>query len=179
MNIVSHLEPYAPLVLRVGLAFVFMWFGWSGVSNPTIWTGLVPAWTAAIAAPESLVQAHGAFELIFGLLLFAGIGTRIVKSHSYHSPPLLGTDYGARHCHRHSPSLGSADATINRTVARFLVINASKEKNPDFRCRDFMKEREYRLLRKEVLHPLVGNSERLLWRITHILMWMIQDVHDI
>ena len=80
MNIASHLEPYAPLVLRVGLAFVFMWFGWSGVSNPTIWTGLVPAWTAAIAAPESLVQAHGIFELVFGLLLFAGIGTRIVAT---------------------------------------------------------------------------------------------------
>lgn len=74
----KQLEPYAGTVLRIGLAFVFMWFGWSGISNTEMWVGLVPAWTNVIASPETLVLIHGIFELVFGLLLFVGLGTRVV-----------------------------------------------------------------------------------------------------
>lgn len=70
----------APFILRFGLGFVFMWFGWSGLVHPELWTGLVPAWMDAIISAEILVRLHGIFELIGGLLLFAGIYTRLVAA---------------------------------------------------------------------------------------------------
>ena len=75
MQLVTILRPYNALILRAGIAFSFLWFGWSGVSNTDMWVGLVPAWTAAIATPETLVFLHGIFEIVFGFLLLAGIWT--------------------------------------------------------------------------------------------------------
>ncbi len=75
-NFHDRMHDYSPLVLRLGVAFVFIWFGWSGISNTDMWTSLVPTWALAIAPATTLVWLHGMFELIFGLLLFAGIWTR-------------------------------------------------------------------------------------------------------
>lgn len=69
---------YAPWILRIGLGFVFIWFGWSGLTNTAMWTGLVPEWLTGIAPAETLVKGHAIFELVFGLLLCAGIWTRWV-----------------------------------------------------------------------------------------------------
>lgn len=71
----AFLRSHSDDILRAGLAFVFLWFGWSGVSNPGMWVAIVPSWTSVIATPEILVFLHGIFEIVFGLLLFAGIWT--------------------------------------------------------------------------------------------------------
>jgi uncharacterized membrane protein YphA (DoxX/SURF4 family) len=73
----SFISTYA---LRFGIGFVFMWFGWSGITDTAKWIGLVPEWTSFIASPERLVLLHGIFELVAGLLLFAGIMTRTVAA---------------------------------------------------------------------------------------------------
>jgi len=75
----ERVRSFAPLVLRVGIGFVFLYFGWSGITEPEMWTGMVPAWTNAIASPEVLVRLHGMFELVGGLLLIAGLWTGIVS----------------------------------------------------------------------------------------------------
>jgi len=77
LNFLDRFSQYAPLTLRVGLAFVFIWFGWSGLTNPTMWVGLVPAWTAMFGSAYNLVLIHGAFELILGLTLLFGFYTRL------------------------------------------------------------------------------------------------------
>lgn len=77
-KLLSKLEPGADTILRMGLGFVFLWFGWSGITNPSFWSDLVPAWTSVIAEAETLVRLHGIAELVGGLLLFAGIKTRPV-----------------------------------------------------------------------------------------------------
>lgn len=77
---ISKFSPYAPAVLRVGIAFVFLWFGWTTVADPAGWTGLVPAWTSFLGDPVTLVRLHGIFEFVFGLLLLLGIKTRIVAA---------------------------------------------------------------------------------------------------
>ncbi len=74
---VNRYARYSPLVLRLGLAFVFVWFGWSGIFNTELWTGLVPAWTGDIAPAATLVKIHGLVELTFGLLLAFGVYTRL------------------------------------------------------------------------------------------------------
>jgi len=75
---VDQYSAYAPLVLRIGLGFVFAWFGYSGITNPEMWTGLVPEWTAMFAPAKTLVLMHGAIELIGGLFLIAGLWVRPV-----------------------------------------------------------------------------------------------------
>ena len=77
LNFLDRFSQYAPLTLRVGLAFVFIWFGWSGLTNPTMWVGLVPAWTAMFGSAYNLVLIHGAFELVLGLTLLFGFYTRL------------------------------------------------------------------------------------------------------
>ncbi len=76
----DNYSKYAPLVLRIGLGFVFAWFGYSGISNPAMWTGLVPEWTSMFGPAEVLVRIHGAVELIGGLLLIAGLWIRPVAA---------------------------------------------------------------------------------------------------
>jgi uncharacterized membrane protein YphA (DoxX/SURF4 family) len=75
----ERLRALAPLVLRIGIGFVFLYFGWSAVAEPQMWTGFVPAWTNAIGSPEMLVRLHGIFELVGGLLLITGLWTGVVS----------------------------------------------------------------------------------------------------
>ncbi len=75
-NALTKFEPHADTILRMGLGFVFLWFGWSSITNPSYWSDLVPTWTSFIAEAETLVRLHGIVELVAGLFLFAGIKTR-------------------------------------------------------------------------------------------------------
>ncbi len=79
MNL-KHYEGYAPFILRLGLGFVFIWFGYSGLTNTAMWTGMVPAWTSVFGPAKTLVQIHGAVELLGGILLVLGIWIRPVAA---------------------------------------------------------------------------------------------------
>jgi uncharacterized membrane protein YphA (DoxX/SURF4 family) len=68
------------IILRLGIGFVFTWFGWSGITNTEQWVGLVPAWTSAFGSPELLVKIHGVVEFVFGILLILGVYTRIAAT---------------------------------------------------------------------------------------------------
>lgn len=72
----NDFKQYAPLVLRIGIGFVFIWFGLSGLTNTSMWVGLVPSWTNAIASPSTLVYIHSVIELVGGLLVCAGYWLR-------------------------------------------------------------------------------------------------------
>ncbi len=71
---------YSSIILRVGIAFVFIWFGYESFSNPSAFSRLVPAFTESLASAETLVKIHGVVEMILGLLLLIGIKVRIVSS---------------------------------------------------------------------------------------------------
>ncbi len=77
---IDRLKIYAPFVLRITLGFVFMYFGWQSVSDPSVWVGLVPTWTNAIMPPVTLVFIHGLFEIAAGVLLFSGYFTRTISA---------------------------------------------------------------------------------------------------
>ena len=76
-NFLSRYERYAPVVLRIGIGFVFIWFGWSALTNTDMWTRLVPEWATSIASPVTLVKIHGLVELTFGALLIIGFWARL------------------------------------------------------------------------------------------------------
>ncbi|HLD06443.1 MAG TPA: DoxX family membrane protein [Candidatus Nanoarchaeia archaeon] len=70
-----ELREYAPIVTRIGLSAVFLWFGISQLADPGYFLGYVP--DALAAQGETLLLANGIFETVFGSLLLLGLFTRI------------------------------------------------------------------------------------------------------
>ncbi len=65
-------------VLRIGLAILFLWFGFSQFFDQSMWTSWVPAWAMALTGLEAemIVLLNGGFEIALGSLLALGLYTR-------------------------------------------------------------------------------------------------------
>lgn len=74
----TRMQNVGVTVLRFGLAFVFLWFGFSQLSNASMWTAFVPAWATSFTSASNLVLLNGVFESIFGIFLALGVFTRLV-----------------------------------------------------------------------------------------------------
>ena len=76
----SKTAEFAPIVLRFGLVFLFLWFGLSQIINPASWTAWVPEWVSSIVGlnATTIVLINGWFETIGGILLAIGFWTRWV-----------------------------------------------------------------------------------------------------
>jgi len=66
------------LILRLGLAAVFLWFGFSQLLDGLNWVGWVPEWAVNLLhiPPAMIVLLNGAFEVTAGGLLALNILTR-------------------------------------------------------------------------------------------------------
>lgn len=75
------MEKYSSVVLRLGLAFVFLWFGYSQVSGPENWVDLIPSFITNISglSAHTFVLLNGSAEMVAGILLLLGLFTRIVS----------------------------------------------------------------------------------------------------
>ena len=71
---------FAPVVLRLALAALFLWFGFSQVMDPFGWLSWLPAWAANLTwiSPAGIVLFNGWFEVILGAMLAVGLLTRWV-----------------------------------------------------------------------------------------------------
>lgn len=80
MNRAEKMKSFAPVVVRVGIALVILWFGSQQLIDAGPWTGLIPAWATGISGllATTLVTLNGVSEIIIGILLLLGIFTRIV-----------------------------------------------------------------------------------------------------
>ncbi len=69
-------------ILRLGLGFVFSWFGLDKLLNPQNWQGYItPALAKLIFIDMSLfILLLGILELVIGLMLLLGLFTRLVAS---------------------------------------------------------------------------------------------------
>lgn len=65
-------------VLRVGLAVLFLWFGFSQFLDQAAWTSWVPEWAMNLTGLEAemIVLLNGGFEIAFGVLLALGLYVR-------------------------------------------------------------------------------------------------------
>ena len=72
-------EEYGPIILRISLSLVFLWFGLTSVFNSDALIGYVPefAYNLPISL-ESIVILNGIFEIVLGILLITGLFTRVV-----------------------------------------------------------------------------------------------------
>ncbi|GEM_PF-1907996 len=83
MNV--NLSRYSPLLLRLSLALVFLWFGVDKFANPGYWAHQVPETIRVIAGitedtEYAFVHAMGVFEMLVGSALAIGILTRHVAA---------------------------------------------------------------------------------------------------
>lgn len=71
---------FAPLLLRIGLAFLFLWFGYQQLMDAASWIDWVPTWATIMTGltPETIVFANGIFEVIGGAMILVGLFVRPV-----------------------------------------------------------------------------------------------------
>ena len=73
-------EVAGKIILRLGLAALFLWFGFSQIFDGLHWVSWVPAWAVSFfhLPPAMLVLLNGAFEVIAGGMFALGIFVRPV-----------------------------------------------------------------------------------------------------
>lgn len=74
----EQLKQYAPVIVRIGMSLVFLWFGLNQIFDGDSFIGYLPqiAYNLPIQ-PITIVLLNGIFETIFGMCLLVGILTRI------------------------------------------------------------------------------------------------------
>lgn len=77
-----NIQKYAPVIIRLGLVFVFIWFGLNQLLDQAMWVSLIPSGLtkATGISAEIFVILNAVFELCMAGLLAFGIQTRIVAS---------------------------------------------------------------------------------------------------
>jgi uncharacterized membrane protein YphA (DoxX/SURF4 family) len=77
----TRIQPLAPIIIRLGMGVVFLFFSYYQFSDASAWTGYVPHAVVALFGGNAtmLVLLNAWFELIAGLSLLAGFQTRIVS----------------------------------------------------------------------------------------------------
>lgn len=65
-------------ILRVGLAILFLWFGFSQILDQAAWVSWVPEWASNITGLEAemIVLLNGSAEIALGILLALGLYIR-------------------------------------------------------------------------------------------------------
>lgn len=78
-NVLEKMNNWAPVVLRVGIALVFLWFGTEQLLDTNSWVNMIPDTIVNLSgmSAETLVCINGIFEVIFGLALLVGFFTRL------------------------------------------------------------------------------------------------------
>lgn len=77
------MQKFGFIVLRFGIAAVFLWFGAKQVMDPSQWTRMIPDWAILKSlpdffTPEKIVLTNGIIEIVGAILLVLNIFTRIV-----------------------------------------------------------------------------------------------------
>lgn len=74
----TKLSTYAPVLLRIGISIVYLWFGFQQFIDVTQWVGFIPQDILALSPvdAETLVHLNGAIEIVFGTALLFGFFTR-------------------------------------------------------------------------------------------------------
>lgn len=69
---------YAPIVTRIGLSLVILWFGINQLIWPDYFVGYLPEMFFNSSNASVFILGNGLAEVIFGIMLITGIFTRLV-----------------------------------------------------------------------------------------------------
>ena len=86
-------KKYAPLVVRITMSLVFLWFGLNQLFDTASFLGYLPKFASSIPiAPTTLILMNGFFDTFLGAMLLIGFLTRIIALIA--SLHLLGIAFG-------------------------------------------------------------------------------------
>ncbi len=77
MKSINDYAQYAPLLMRLTLSFVFLWFGINQLVQPDYFMGYLPDFIT-LSNPTFFIMLNGIAETVLGTLLLIGLFTRIV-----------------------------------------------------------------------------------------------------
>lgn len=79
-ELVQALQAWSPMVSRLALGLVLLWFGLHELLQPSLWTGYVPIITGTSQLALGLVLGHGWVLLMLGMALMLGIAPRLAAA---------------------------------------------------------------------------------------------------
>ena len=96
MGFIGQNQKYSAAIIRIGIAFVLLWFGINQLVNPESFLGYMPHWlyphdaqmqhehpmqlmhNIPIPSAHTILMSNGIFEAIAGILLLIGLFTRVI-----------------------------------------------------------------------------------------------------
>ena len=74
----NKLKPFAPVVLRIGLSLVFLWFAFDQFMNPNSYIAFIPQSILDMThvSASLIIHLNALFEIVFGTALLLGFYTR-------------------------------------------------------------------------------------------------------
>ncbi len=92
----NKLKIFAPIVLRLGMVFVFVWFGLNQLLNQSMWVSLIPVWivNATGISAGAFVVINGLFEIIMAMMLSFGFHIRLVATLLFLHLAMIVSDVG-------------------------------------------------------------------------------------
>ena len=81
VSLEDKMKNFAPIIIRIGISLIFLWFGTQQIFNTSAWINLIPTWITSMSGINASVLVHfnGAFEVVFGFCLLLGYFTRITS----------------------------------------------------------------------------------------------------
>lgn len=77
----SSCPSYAPVVVRLAISAVVMWFGVSQLTNPSMWINVVPSWVTGMGiSANTVILLNGIFEVVTSILLAIGLFVRPIAA---------------------------------------------------------------------------------------------------
>lgn len=119
------LKHYAPLILRIGLALVVVWFGSQQLLHTSEWLSYIPDSIIKLThfTANTLVHINGAFEIVFGLALLFGIEIRLVAFllmlHMFDITVIVGYD-----------QIGVRDFGLAMSLLALFMLGSGKTETP-------------------------------------------------
>ncbi|MDP3728036.1 MAG: DoxX family protein [bacterium] len=70
-------KEHSLILLRYGVALLFLWFGLNQLFNPGAWVAWLPSWTSNLPIePVTFILLNGFLETVLGFCLVVGVFTR-------------------------------------------------------------------------------------------------------
>src|SRR3989344_1409028 len=70
------MQKYAPLVVRIAVSVVFLWFGINQLIQPDMFMGYLPHFLLQSNYAQAAIYANGIAEVMLGTLLIVGFYTK-------------------------------------------------------------------------------------------------------
>ncbi len=72
----TYSKDFAPVILRISMALVFLYFGFSQTINPDAWVSFVPEFVIpSFMTANNLVMLNALFEITLGFFMISGLYT--------------------------------------------------------------------------------------------------------